>query len=79
MDRIDKALRRLTPKEKGHVKELAKTLQLGRFSGLNIKKLKIGNDIFRVRKGRIRIIYQVRDNQIFILKITFRKEDTYRL
>jgi len=79
MDRIDKALRKLTPKEKEYVKDLTKTLQLGRFSGLSVKKLKIGKDIFRVRKGRMRIIYQVRDNHIFILKIRLRKEDTYKL
>lgn len=78
MDKVDKALSRLTPKEKRHIKEIVRTLQSGRFSGLDIKKLKIGNDIFRVRRGRIRIIYQVRNDCIFILKIGFRKEDTYK-
>jgi len=79
MDKIDKALSRLTPKEKQSVKEIVKTLRSWSFNNLDIKKLKIGNDIFRVKRGRIRIIYQVRNNQIFILKIGFRKESTYKL
>lgn len=79
MDRVDKTLSRLIPKEKRRVKEIIKALQSWRFSGLDVKKLKIGNGIFRARKGRTRIIYQVRDSHIFILKIGFRKEDTYKL
>ncbi|OGM96315.1 MAG: hypothetical protein A3B86_04195 [Candidatus Yanofskybacteria bacterium RIFCSPHIGHO2_02_FULL_38_22b] len=79
MDRIDKALKKLSEKEKIWVKEITKALQSGRFDNLNIKKLKIGYDIFRVRKGRIRIIYQIRKKEVFILKVGFRKEDTYRL
>ncbi len=47
--------------------------------GLDVKKLKGENDIFRVRKGKVRIIYQIRYGQIFILKVGHRKEDTYKL
>ena len=79
MDKIDKALKKLTEKEKMWIKEVTKALQSGRFDNLNIKKLKIGNDLFRVRKGRVRIIYQIRENQVFILKLGYRKETTYKL
>ena len=41
MDRIDKALKKLSEKEKIWVKEITKALQSGRFDNLNIKKLKI--------------------------------------
>lgn len=78
MDKIDKALQKLTNKEKKWVKEVVKALRSGRFDNLDIKKLKGEIDIFRVRKGKMRIVYQVRDNQIFILKVGHRKEDTYK-
>ncbi|MDP3696522.1 MAG: type II toxin-antitoxin system RelE/ParE family toxin, partial [Candidatus Taylorbacteria bacterium] len=73
------ALKKLTEKEKIWVKEVTKALQSGRFDNLDIKKLKIGDDIFRVKKGRVRIIYQIRDSIVYVLKVGHRKEDTYRL
>ena len=79
MDKIDKALRKLSSKEKERVKNIVKTLRSGRFGNLDIKKLKGAEDIFRVRKGDLRIIYQIRDNCVFILKLGHRKENTYKL
>jgi len=79
MDKIDKALRKLSSKEKEQIKNIIKALRLERFDNLDIKKLKGTEDIFRVRKGDLRVIYQVRDGQIFVLKLGYRKEDTYKL
>lgn len=79
MDKIDKAIQKLTKKEKEWTKEVVKALRLGRFDNLNIKKLKGESDIFRVRKGDLRIIYQVRYGQVFILKLGYRKENTYKI
>lgn len=78
MDKIDKALSRLTFKEKERIRYVVKALQLGRFDNLDIKKLKGFSDIFRVRKGELRIIYQLLGRKIIILKIDKRKEDTYK-
>ena len=78
MDKIDKALAKLGLKEKGKIKKIVKALRLGRFDNLDIKKLKGAEDLFRVRKGNLRIIYQIRDNHIFILRLGYRKEDTYK-
>lgn len=79
MDKIDKAIKKLTPKEKDRIKKIVKALKSGRFSNLNIKKLKGTEDVYRVRKGNLRIIYQIRDDHVFILKLGYRKEDTYKL
>ncbi len=79
MDNIDKALKKLSPKEKVKVKSIIKALRSGRFDNLDIKKLKGTEDLFRVRKGRLRIIYQIRDNHVFVLKLGYRKGDTYKL
>ncbi len=78
MDKIDKALSRLPFKEKERIKNIIKALQSGRFDNLDIKKLKGFQDIFRVRKGGFRIVYQLFGKKIIILKIDKRKEDTYR-
>lgn len=78
MDKIDKALSKLTFKEKERIRNVIKALQLGRFDNLDIKKLKGSQDIFRVRKGGLRIVYQLLGRRIVILKIDKRKEDTYK-
>lgn len=47
--------------------------------GLNIKKLKGYQDIFRLRKGKIRIIFIQTNKSIRIINIERRKESTYNL
>lgn len=78
MDKIEKALEKFNEKERTRVKTILRQLQTGEVSGLRIKKLRIREDVFRVRKGRIRVIYR-KDSvgKIFILIIDRRREDTY--
>jgi len=78
MDKIDKALGKLTFKEKERIKNIIKALQSGRFDNLDIKKLKGFQNIFRVRKRGLRVVYQLLGKNIVILKIDKRKEDTYK-
>src|SRR3989338_6528206 len=78
MAKLEKDIKKFAEREKRGLIEIIRALQLGRFDNLNLKKLKGGTDIFRARKGKIRIIYQIRNGRIFILKIGRRKEDTYK-
>jgi len=79
VDRIEKELEKFTSKEREWVREILTSLRSGAIEGLQIKKLKGREDIFRVRKGKIRILYRVADNgAIFILTIERRRERTYR-
>lgn len=79
MDKVDKALEKLSGKERKRIKEVLKKLENKNFEGLQIKKLKGYNNIFRVRKGDIRIIYRISEtNEVFILAIERRSEKTYR-
>jgi len=78
MDKIDKALSKLTFKDKERIRNIIRALQLGRFDNMDIKKLKGFRDVFRVRKGELRIVYQLSVRRIIILKIDKRKEDTYK-
>lgn len=78
MDKIAKALQKLLPKENKQIKNILLKLKNSSFNGLDIKKLKNSNDIFRVRKGSLRIIFKKNsDQQINILTIERRSDKTY--
>ncbi len=78
MDKIKKALNKLTSKEKKMVKEALQEIEKGNFANLDIKKLKTRKDIFRIRKGNIRIIYRKIKDRFFILTIERRSDKTYK-
>jgi len=78
MDKITKALRKLTRKERDWVEEILKRLNSRNVNDLDVKKLRGREDIFRARKGDIRIIYQLAEKEIFILAIERRNEKTYK-
>jgi mRNA-degrading endonuclease RelE of RelBE toxin-antitoxin system len=79
MDAIKKALKKLSAKERDRVKEILTKLASGKTQGLDIKKLQGRDDIFRVRKGDIRIVYRKNGGTISILLIERRNEKTYDL
>ena len=78
MDKIAKALVQLTEKEWKAVADILKKISVGNVSGSDVKKLKGRDDIFRIRKGDIRIVYRVVEGKIFLLLIERRSEKTYR-
>lgn len=75
MDKITKALKKLSEKERSAIKQLFVKIQQKNFQNLDLKKLKGYNNIFRVRQGRIRIIFRMEEDNIFILAIE-RRSDT---
>lgn len=78
MDKLSKFLERLSAKERKKVKGILQQLTTKNFLGLNIKKLKSRDDIYRVRKGDLRIIYRIGEEEVFILTIERRSGKTYR-
>lgn len=79
MDKITKALLRLSLKERQKVKATLLKLLAGETESLDIKKLKNRDDIFRVRIGNVRIIYRTDPKEkIVILTIARRNEKTYK-
>lgn len=78
MDRIEKALQKLTPRERRRIAETLERIEQNQWHGLDMKKLKSRHDIFRVRKGNIRIIFRMENKQAFILAIERRSKDTYK-
>jgi mRNA-degrading endonuclease RelE of RelBE toxin-antitoxin system len=79
MDRIEKAIAKLTEKERVSVKSILQKLSQGELVGLDVKKLKGRGDIFRIRKSTLRIIYRIEKEEIFILAVERRNERTYKL
>lgn len=79
MDKLDKALQQLSAKERKRVEEILLKLQSGDLRTLDTKKLKGRKDIYRVRKGTLRIIYSVgKGKKISLLAIERRSKRTYR-
>lgn len=79
MDKIEKALKKLSDKEREITKFILSSLLEGEIKGLDIKKLKGREDIFRARKEKLRVIYKIdKDKKVFILAIERRSENTYK-
>ena len=78
VDKITKAISKFSRKEKDLVKNLLLNINNGSADNLDLKKLKGRDDIYRVRKGKIRIIYRVDGKQIYLLAIEKRSKNTYK-
>jgi mRNA-degrading endonuclease RelE of RelBE toxin-antitoxin system len=79
MDKIKKILEKLSAPERKVLKNLLAQLKADNLKGLDIKKLKGQINIFRVRKGKFRIIYQISAQKIKILYLERRCDHTYNL
>jgi mRNA-degrading endonuclease RelE of RelBE toxin-antitoxin system len=76
--KIVKFLKNLSEKERVVVGELLIVIESKEWKGLDIKKLHGQSNIFRIRKGSIRIIFSVKDTSVEIIDIERRSEKTYR-
>ena len=77
VDKIQKSLNKFSEKEKKMVKDLLLKIKINDINSLDIKKLKGHNNIFRARKGKIRIIYRIEKTKLFVLAIEKRSKRTY--
>ena len=80
MENLNKDLRRFSAKERTEIESLLEKILRKEFVGLNLKKLKGLKNLFRIRKGRLRIIFELKSGQEpTILAIERRSEDTYKI
>ena len=78
MNEIEKALAKI-PKEYKATFDALMLRLLGRdFLGLNIAKLKGQKDVYRLRRGKLRIIFRMSKEQILVLQVGLKSEKTYR-
>jgi mRNA interferase RelE/StbE len=79
MPNLKKLLSRFDEEERKIIEILIKKIVSLNWKNLDIKKLKGYEDVFRVRKGKIRIIFSKNKKEINIISIERRCEDTYNL
>jgi mRNA-degrading endonuclease RelE of RelBE toxin-antitoxin system len=80
MDKITKSLTKLSGKELDWMRNILEKLQNGDTVSLHLQKLRGRNDIYRAKKGRIRILYRLgqNDGKIYLLAVERRNEKTYK-
>ena len=78
MDNIDKALNKFSAKERVGILSILRKIQSGNLAGLDVKKLQGYTNIYRIRKGTARIIYQKDESDITILSLSRRNDTTYK-
>jgi mRNA-degrading endonuclease RelE of RelBE toxin-antitoxin system len=78
MNKIDKLLQKLNPKQRLQINLVLQKLFAGLEKELDSKKLKGTPDLFRVRAGSYRIIYRKTGNSIELLAVVKRDDRTYK-
>lgn len=79
VDKVDKQLKKLSKRQKVYFAQLIQSILKGQLASLDVVKLKGRNDVFRVRKGSYRIIFQKSKNsEVKILAFERRSDKTYK-
>ncbi len=78
MPSLKKLLSKFNGEEREVIEFLIKKIISLNWRDLDIKKLRGYQNIFRVRKAKIRIIFAKDKKEIFIITIERRREDTYK-
>jgi mRNA-degrading endonuclease RelE of RelBE toxin-antitoxin system len=78
-DEITKFLARVTKSERAFLLRLIDSILDNTVSPQNVTKLVGSKDIYRLKKGVFRIIYQVTKNDRKILSVSNRNEKTYKV
>lgn len=78
MDKVKKAIAKPPKEYKAAFDILMLKLWARDFSGLNLIKLKGQKDTYRVRKGRLRVVFLMTGESLYVLQVDLRSEKTYR-
>ncbi len=76
-DRIQKTLQKISEKERRAIEQLISHIVRGDLAHLEIQKLQGMEDVYRVRKGELRIIFQKVKQEFRILAIEHCGDTTY--
>jgi mRNA-degrading endonuclease RelE of RelBE toxin-antitoxin system len=78
MNKLDKFLYKLDKKTRAIIGRAVVLIVSGDFLTFDVKKLKGSSNIYRVRIGKIRIIFEQTKNGNKIRDITYRDDNTYK-
>ena len=80
MKNLERELKKFSQKEIRRIEFLLRKIIVKNFKGLDLKKLKGLKNIFRLRKGAIRVIFSLEDKkEPRILAIERKSDTTYNL
>ena len=79
MDSIGKFLKKISADDRQKLFEAIAMIAAGTFDGLDVRKLKGYEHLFRVRVGKYRIICSYTENGYLVTSIGRRNDTTYRL
>jgi mRNA-degrading endonuclease RelE of RelBE toxin-antitoxin system len=74
MDKINKFLQKLTKRERSTIMKILVDIQNLKLDNYDIKALEGFKGFFRLRKGKIRIVFTKDNNKAFIVNIAYRKD-----
>ena len=77
MNKIEKFLKKLSPLEGKEIQEIISRIVGGKYEHMDMRKMGGYVSRYRVRKGKIRIIFTLYDYGAVIEKIDFRNDNTY--
>jgi len=79
MNKLDKFLSKLNKKTRHEIEKTINEIIGGDFSKFDIKKLKGKHNLFRVRVGKVRIVFKYAKDGNIVQSISFRNDTTYNL
>jgi mRNA-degrading endonuclease RelE of RelBE toxin-antitoxin system len=78
VDKLVKFLRKQNPEIARSILELIEKILVGDLRGCDVRRLKGKSNLYRLRKGRIRIIFEKKEGKFLVKKITYRDDQTYQ-
>ena len=77
MTKLEKFLSKLAARERVVILPIIERILRLDLRGLDVKKLKGIDDVYRVRKGDVRIVFHIENGKAYILDIGRKGENTY--
>lgn len=78
VDRMLKILKKLSKQERAEADRIIESILMNRLENLDVKKLKGTTNVYRVRKGNVRIIFRKVNPVNRLVAIERRSEKTYK-
>lgn len=77
MDKIKKFLKRISTEEEKMIRSIVDKILARDFVGLDCKKLSGHKGVYRIKKGRMRIVFYMSDDEIRLICLDRRSNTTY--